>query len=50
MVKYFTLSKKLIFLIVYLQKDKDNCDNCKYGDNTLRKATEEVGKGLEQPR
>lgn len=50
MVKYFTLSKKLICLIIYLQKDKDNCDNWKYGDNTLRKAAGEIGKGLEQPK
>ena len=49
-VKYFTLSKKLSCLAVHLQKDNDNCDNCKNGDNALRQIAGEVGDGLEQPR
>lgn len=30
--KILTLSKIPICLTVYLQKDKDTCDNCKHGE------------------
>lgn len=45
MVKYFTLSKIPICLTVYLQKDKDTCDNCKHGEYHTKKNCWGDGKG-----